>query len=420
MSIQHTVSSGETLNSISQKYGFSNYKTAGITSVPSGNFDLIRPGEVITMNDQPRAVQQTTTPDRIQTKKNLSTFDQLLADQEANRANQAKTTTTTTDTTTKDTTTSEDLFSNTSPTGQKVLAIQEEGKKRITDITNSLTNLQSSMDASTNSLINSIKQVYGARIEDMKDSNKRLLATKEQVGIRSGRERYMPVIQSGILTDEEIQGHERISKLEGEMLGLVAKAEQARSENNYKLFNSNYEKLNEITKQMKDEISNAYELAVKVDTERKQARATEIKAQADLFDQMLDRSERSAPAVAKAMERFTSEADKVAFLKTYSAKTGIDVDVLLGDIETYSTKQAKSTLDIENIRNQIATRSDANARGWSAEDRARENQMGTKEEISMVKKYLAGRGASNSDIEKTLNDPAVFSYALSLAEGESE
>jgi len=44
---EYIVKKGDTLNSIAQGAGFENYKKAGITSVPSGNFDLIRPGEKI-------------------------------------------------------------------------------------------------------------------------------------------------------------------------------------------------------------------------------------------------------------------------------------------------------------------------------------------------------------------------------------
>ena len=47
MATSHVVKAGETLNSIAKQYGYSNYKAAGITSVPSGNFDLIRVGDVI-------------------------------------------------------------------------------------------------------------------------------------------------------------------------------------------------------------------------------------------------------------------------------------------------------------------------------------------------------------------------------------
>lgn len=49
MAYQYTVTANDTagLNSIANRFGFSDYKAAGVGSVPSGNFDLIRPGDVI-------------------------------------------------------------------------------------------------------------------------------------------------------------------------------------------------------------------------------------------------------------------------------------------------------------------------------------------------------------------------------------
>ena len=59
MAFKHKVKPGESLNSIARNYGFSDYKTAGVTSVPSGNFDLISPGEEI---DIPNYNPTTITP----------------------------------------------------------------------------------------------------------------------------------------------------------------------------------------------------------------------------------------------------------------------------------------------------------------------------------------------------------------------
>lgn len=68
MAITHTVKSGETLNSIAKQYGFSNYKEAGVSSVPSGNFDLVRVGDAITLGNykapapqSPAQVKDTTS-----------------------------------------------------------------------------------------------------------------------------------------------------------------------------------------------------------------------------------------------------------------------------------------------------------------------------------------------------------------------
>ncbi len=47
MAYKYTVKQGDTLNGISQSLGYANYKEAGVSAVPSGNFDLIRPGDSI-------------------------------------------------------------------------------------------------------------------------------------------------------------------------------------------------------------------------------------------------------------------------------------------------------------------------------------------------------------------------------------
>lgn len=46
-STTYVVQAGDTLNTIAQKYGFPDYIKAGISSVPSGNFDFIKVGDVI-------------------------------------------------------------------------------------------------------------------------------------------------------------------------------------------------------------------------------------------------------------------------------------------------------------------------------------------------------------------------------------
>jgi regulator of sigma E protease len=56
----YIVQAGDTLNIIATKFGFFNYKMAGIISVPSGNLDLIRPGDIIiieTTNTNPVPVK---------------------------------------------------------------------------------------------------------------------------------------------------------------------------------------------------------------------------------------------------------------------------------------------------------------------------------------------------------------------------
>lgn len=51
MAQTYTVKKGDTLNAIASQYGFKDYKAAGITGYKSGNADLIRPGEVLTIGN---------------------------------------------------------------------------------------------------------------------------------------------------------------------------------------------------------------------------------------------------------------------------------------------------------------------------------------------------------------------------------
>lgn len=56
----YTVKKGDTLNAIAQRYGFKNYKEAGITGYKSGNADRIFEGEVLTIGGVPKSTKAVT------------------------------------------------------------------------------------------------------------------------------------------------------------------------------------------------------------------------------------------------------------------------------------------------------------------------------------------------------------------------
>jgi LysM repeat protein len=242
----------------------------------------------------------------------------------------------------------------------EIKRMKEEAQVKINDINSTLDSIATMSNQANANLISSIKTIYGSRIAKMEDANKRLYATKETVGMRQGRARYAPKLQAGILTDEEISGHERIAALEGAMLQAIAGAQQAQADGDMKIFNSRMDEINKIEKELTDKIMNQHKMAVDYENNLRAKEREERLVQKEDFDKMLDLSARSAPAVYSALAGFKSEAEQKAFLEQYSKKTGIDIDVLMGDIEKYSSTSEKEALNMENIRSQIDRRNQLN------------------------------------------------------------
>lgn len=237
----------------------------------------------------------------------------------------------------------------------KIRTIQESGKNQVIEIQNRLSKLSESMSGATQSLIGSIQTIYGARIQAMEKANDGMLKTKLALGQRGGRERYAPMLNASILTDEEIQGHERVAKLEGEMMAAIASAQQAQADNDYKLFNEEYDRVEAAQKSMNDQIMDLHKRAVDEENARiAREKAVREEQKAEL-EAMLDLSERSAPALAAKLSAFSTPEEQSAFISEYAKIQGIDPMVLFGDVETALTAQQKAAMDLERTYNLIQT-----------------------------------------------------------------
>lgn len=401
----YTVQKGDTLNKIAQSYGYSNYKEAGLKTA-SGNPDLIKAGEVISISNpkNPLALQSTTAY-RTQTQSNGAKFNEiknnlgLNAPTENNGGGSGQVSVTkdilnpdgtrtvsysdgstaqvqstknadgseTYKEISKDFGKNKKELSDDEQERQDIDNAELDAKGRIDKINKQMESLKMANDNTTNALISSIQGLFGARIEEMKTANKMLLETKKQVGIRQGRGRYAPVLHEGILTNEEEKGIQRVTTLQAEMINAIAKAEQARTTNNTKLFNDAFNQVDKVYGDLKSEIATIHKTVTDknnaIITANREKRAQDKQD----FDQMLDLSKRSAPSVAKALAGFDTDEERSAFIEAYSQKTGIDADILLGDIEDASFKDTKNKLDLENIRNQIANRNDQMAKRKSGD-----------------------------------------------------
>lgn len=93
--------------------------------------------------------------------------------------------------------------------------------------------------------IQSINDSYSRRAEILKDINNRSLEGLRILGIRSGRQRFAPEIQTGLLTASEREGQQQLNNLESERLNLIARAELAADEKEFAILNQEFEALRE-------------------------------------------------------------------------------------------------------------------------------------------------------------------------------
>ena len=242
-----------------------------------------------------------------------------------------------------------------SPLDAQIKSIQDEGKKQIAEIQARLQNMSKSMSAGTQNLISSINQLYGARIQAMEKTNEGMLKTKVALGQRGGRERYTPMLNASILTNEEIQGHERVAKLEGEMMAAIASAQQAQADNDYKLFNDEYDRIEAAQKNINDQVMDLHKRAVDEENARLAREKAARDEQKANLESMLKLSEASAPALAAKLDQFATPEEQSAFISEYAKIQGIDPMVLFGDVENSLNEQQKAAMDLERTYNLIQT-----------------------------------------------------------------
>lgn len=373
-----------TLSFFARQFGTTVEELAKVNKIE--NPDLIQEGSSLIVPDS--GIQRTTSSFRTQTEESLAKFDERQAaiditikgeDEEKlgeeDRLREQKII----DDKAKADGTFDDPFEGLDDDER---LIQEEALNQIKTITDSLNSIQRFANDAFRQLISATKQIYAARIQKMKDANLRLIATKGVANIRQGRARFAPELAEDILTDEEISGHERISEIEGTMLREIALASQAKANNDMVRFNAAFDRIEAVTKRMEAQIQQNYDNAVAQDKAiRDKAREARLQAKAD-FDLSTDRAKTAAPALAKRLAQFDSVDDQVAFLEAYSEQTGVEMDILLGSIETATVEGEKAKLNIRNIESQIINRQRTATTAEKREERLQEEDDDEDEEFT--------------------------------------
>ena len=108
----------------------------------------------------------------------------------------------------------------------------------------------------TASIIANLKSQYAARAKQVEDVYMRQSKSQEQLGIRLGTTRHGADSTGGILTEIENKKQTKLSELDIELQGLILEAEQASSDNEFKVLSqrmsSVQEKQDEAQKELQD------------------------------------------------------------------------------------------------------------------------------------------------------------------------
>ena len=204
----------------------------------------------------------------------------------------------------------------------------------------SMLNLRAeALDTANSALIDSIKQTYERRRNELRKINEATLAGLTTLGIRAGRQRYAGEIQSGILSSEERAGVQRITELDNEELALIAQANAANDEKQFAILETSMNKLQEARREKLDLIRDLNTLALQEETNARDR--MRFDREEDVYQRETDQYIASTIA-SSVLDQMTADStfDDTDLLKIAEEK-GIEFDVLKNTVNTLKEELSK-------------------------------------------------------------------------------
>lgn len=194
-------------------------------------------------------------------------------------------------------------------------------------------------DEITNGLIKGIQDSYAQRIEETKVLNEALMGSQRKAGFRSGRARYAPEIQAGILAEEEKQGLRRIKDLENERNSLIFQAQNAAAERDFKLLNQKMGALSELNEQKRQMVLEQHKMAMDYENQSRQRAEFEMKKQEFAFqieDRVIKQEQAAASSLAMGLVDLDANFNVVeptfAEIQSIAEEAGLDPIVLSAEV----------------------------------------------------------------------------------------
>lgn len=234
--------------------------------------------------------------------------------------------------------------------------------------TSKLDALQATADEQNAQLIQSIKDQYAVRKQQMEQTNRGLVASTTQAGIRAGRNVYAPEMEASMITAAEQDGIQRLSALDAEQSSLILQAQMAKNDKDFERLNASIGMLRDNADRKRQAVLDLHQLQQDADAELR-AKAQEKRAQAQFeFD------------VQQAKDKPVQEASKAAQEHLY------DLGLKYPDAGILSTDTVEAAT--EKIRNSPAYKADL--------------------------AYTLAQAAAKNEAGATVSDTTIRSFAQSL------
>jgi hypothetical protein len=221
--------------------------------------------------------------------------------------------------------------------------VADQKNKEIAERNAQYDSMLATLDSTHQTLVQSIKQMGERNRVAMEDLNKRTLGLKKTAGFRTGATEYTPEIAMGILKKEEEEGIQRISDIEAQTNLLIAEAVQAKTDKQFELLGKKMSQYDALQKEKQEAVRNIYKAHVdftKTLSDQKKALLDEEKARLDMS---IDEAKAIAPGAYSAYKKLTSDTAREAFLDELSKNTGIDKEILRGQVVAETPKPTKAT-----------------------------------------------------------------------------
>jgi hypothetical protein len=427
MAFTYKVKENETANSIANAYGFKNYKEAGISKVPSGNFDLIRPGEELVLeNYDPNAIKglpEEGSPvlssedvkqsfDENSKKldeqdanlesgtQNLSGYKKMFGDETEKKETQK-------DTNNGENTADATLLGKVSDslyTQLDSLKTQAQADKEA-EMSRYNTKL-ASIDSTTAANINEISSTYDSIIAEQERINKINVDRVKAYGL-SGGGRFTPIMFSDAISNRQEEGINKIKQLEGERDSAIALAKAARDDGRSDELADHIDRINEINRSLNDTILDVLEDVREVDSLIKEERKAQEKEHQEKLAEMAGRLQKLSSLFADEYSNMDEKA-KDAFIQKKMEETGLDYATVYSIMENAVSTAKTTALDVAEKKADIESkqaltesrRADA-AKKWADAlkgDDDTEGDLSTSE-----KKKLEQAGLLNADRQTQLD-----------------